>query len=159
MGKSRNIIRVGDRVRVVNPVVVVRVGYPKCLADYEKEVREKLGFQLTQLLLAAGVPEHELDSSRSGRKILSELAYCLGNKDRWGGRLRSLHTVEVPELRVQDFTVLEMRTAFTGVHESGSGQWDDYSPPCLGHAKAHRLARLGWGNTWWMETCNLEKLQ
>ena len=137
MKKNPNLIRENDRVRIVVPKIVTRVGYPKSVKDYVKVAEEKYGAQL--------------------RKDIKwewavEIAYGLAKTDGFGGRERSLHFEEKPEILGQEFTVSGIRTVQTGTyyppHSSQTyyGEYD-YEPGGLANMKAHRLA-TGFGVFW-----------
>lgn len=132
--KKKNTIREGDRVRIITPQIVIRVGYPKAVADYLEEATTKY-----QLMLEKEMP------SRCVEKVLQQIAYGLAKADGFGGTERSLHLKEVPELKGQEFTVSGVRTVQTGTyyppHSSVSyfGEYD-WTPGGLENMRARRLA-------------------
>lgn len=148
------VFREGDAVRVVTPMFVMRVGYPKSLEDYESEVDAQVGHQVNDLILAAGgqpfvrgrrfnVPD---EPTKIRRRILSELAHARAVADGFGGSERSLHFKEVPEMAGRTCVVSRLRTVKTGTYypASVSGGYEDYDwePGGLMDEKTHRLAEL-----------------
>lgn len=126
-------IRLCDRVRVVIPKVVVRVGYPKAVVDYLEIARTKYGAQL----------RHDMGDHLVER-ALHQIAYGLAKTDGFGGNERSLHMKDCPELLGHEFNVSGIRTVLTGTyyppyeHRDMSGL-PDYEPGGLTDRKAHRL--------------------
>jgi len=160
-------VRVGDRVRVVDPHFVLRVGYPRSVRDYYAQVEQEQGAMLDALLKQygwkgveklygasplsklAGFPEPEehprLVAAR--KMILHQLAYLRAVKDHFGGRQRSLHFVYAPKAAGHESTVASLRTVATGRYfpPSGGKTYDgdyDWEPGGLSDQQAHRLATL-----------------
>lgn len=152
-------IRVGDFVKVKVPKFVVRVGYPKSLVDYERELAESPEKQeLISNLFEAIAGDDQVWHNQGGRKhrsryrVESELAYLMAKRDGFGGRERAIHWMEYPEHEGMECTVEEMRTVCTGSYYPPSGghsfsgmfgEEDDwYEPGGLSEMKRHRLARV-----------------
>jgi hypothetical protein len=139
---KKDIIRARDRVVVINPLNVVRVGYPKELKDYLPEVVEKYRPQLLDMMKACG-------DFGSTEKMEHELAYSLAKKDGFGGVERTLHVELREDLRGREFFVQEVKTRYAGNYCHGVNvysHWDgevDYEPACLSDSKAHRICELG----------------
>jgi hypothetical protein len=138
--KNPKIIREGDRVRIVVPKVVVRVGYPKAVKDYLDEAEKAYGAQLLKDM-----------SDWCAKKVLQQIAYGLAKADGFGGRERSLHFKEQPNLLGQEFTVSGVRMVQTGTYYPPSGGYNayqgdyDYEPGGLADMKARRLVSgFGW---------------
>lgn len=136
MKRNPNLIRENDRVRIVVPKIVTRVGYPKAVKDYLAQAEERYGAQLRK----------DITHEWAVGKVLQQIAYGLAKTDGFGGRERSLHLEEKPELLGQEFTVSGIRTVQTGTYYPPSGGYDayngdyDYEPGGLMNMKAHRLA-------------------
>jgi hypothetical protein len=132
---NKNIIRVGDRVKIVVPSIMLRVGYPKTVGDYEQAAKEAYGAQLWRDM-----------SGRCAELAIRQIAYGLAKKDGFGGRARTMHLREVPELLGREFTVHSMRTVQTGTYYKprSSGDGEDWEPGGLDDRQDHRLAS-GWG--------------
>lgn len=139
-------IRVGDRVRIVNPVFVERVGYPKAMADYVAEIEQKISDR--RLLDAFGdVFGHPWLGARTRRafdKIRRELAYLVAQRDGFGGNERSLHVVTHPDLTGCMAYVEGLETVVTGTYSRGydGGCYSDPEPPALERQVRHRLANV-----------------
>ena len=138
--RRKSIIRVDDRVRIIRPVVVVRVGYPKTVSDYLPEAEKKF----RALLHTEGLRGRVIE------KVLREIAYGLAKADGFGGRQRTLHIKEIPDILGQEFRVMGIRTVKTGIYyppahgRSGwYGEEYDYEPGGLSDEKTHRLV-TGW---------------
>jgi hypothetical protein len=162
--KPDNRIRVGDLVRVKIPKFVGRVGYPKDVDDYERELAENpekqellnLVFEaLTgddQILGSTGTLDHrEMRKHRSRYRVEREIAYLMAVADGFGGRDRTIHWVEYPEHQDMECTVTGLRTACTGRYYAPSGgggrsyfgdDEDWYEPGGLSDMKHHRLAKV-----------------
>ncbi len=129
-----NIIRVGDRVRIVTPTIVTRVGYPKTVKEYEPLAKELFGAEL----------EKHLRRGHTFDKVIRDIAYGLAKKDGFGGRERSLHLKDVPGILDQEFYVSGARMVRTGTYyppqysSSYYGE-SDYEPGGLANAKSHKL--------------------
>lgn len=134
MKKRKDIIRVGDLVRVVNPRVVSRVGYPKCVKDYEEAAWAKYGDLLRK----------DMRHTRCIEKAIQQIAYGLAKADGFGGKERTLHFEGVPLLVGQEFRVQSVRMVQTGtyypprVSRSYFGE-TDYEPGGLENMKSRRL--------------------
>ena len=148
---------VGSKVRIVNPEIVVRVGYPKSLHDYFQLALEQYGQRLTGALpelLGSSEWQQMLGADPHVRtkahpllsKLLWAIAFPLARKDRFGGNLRSIHTRSAPELKGREFEVLERRSAYTGSRYAGhprSSCWDDDGePPSLEDVQHHNMLML-----------------
>lgn len=139
MKKNPKLIREGDRVRIIIPKVVTRVGYPKAVKDYLDEAEKRYGKLL------------RIDMSDwCAGKVLHQIAYGLAKADGFGGRERSLHLEDAPNILGQEFTVSGVRTVQTGRYYPPSGSTSyygeyDYEPGGLADMKARRLVTgFGW---------------
>lgn len=139
-------VRVGDRVRIINPLHVVRVGYPKSVVDYENVVDAAA----LETFLRAQAPKRyarmkSAVDTREGRAIRRQLALILAQQDGFGGSERKLHTEEIPEFKDVTGTVRFVKMARTGLYypPSSSHDWEtgyaEYEPGGLNKAKMHRL--------------------
>lgn len=151
----KKIVRVGDWVKILEPRFVVRVGYPKSVDDYLPEV--DVHMPAVDVVIAelvgrknlGGGPEHV--ERRIREKIRRDLAYLCARRDSFGGRERSLHTIELPEYAGRETFVSDVRTAVTGTYYPASGGsnyfGEDDDPPGLMNEKRVRLAILGFAYT------------
>lgn len=146
-------LRAGDRVAIVRPTVVLRVGYARVPADFaaaveEPEVQGHLRAALDALGRAIG-REIRLayDDAVMGR-VKRDLAFVCARTVGFGGGMRSLHTEERPYLAHRVAVVERVRSAWTGRYFPGSegssprldDDWGD--PPELVDRVHHRIATL-----------------
>ena len=136
-----NVIRVGDRVVVVIPRVVVRVGYPKTVDDYLPEAERlfKGSGELAQTI--TGAPRYIHD------KLVRQIAYSLANGDGFGGRDRTIHLRYENGIEGLSFEIESVRSAMTGRYYAAQTSTsyygeDDYEPGGLDGMKYNRIARL-----------------
>lgn len=149
--KRARAVREGDRVRIIVPKVVIRVGYPKEVKDYLETARNYYGAQL------------RLDmSERCAEKALWQIAYGFAKADGFGGRERSLHFQDAPDLEGQEFTVTGVRMVQTGTYyppHASVSYWGehDYTPGGLENMKARRLVTgfQTYGSTFNLQTPEL----
>jgi len=188
VSKRKDIIRVGDMVRVITPEVFVRCGYP---LDF-KEAREHVDAEMEQSIwdiikaLSTMGDKRRNDrifkrKPRVYRRILNALTYDYVSLKGFGGNERSIYTRSVPELAGSMRSVCGIRYVKTGTRYAGYGgksfgfgDYDDYEPPGLANAKTHKLLRIGpvviiGGELFfpqiygpkidsWIEACHVEKL-
>ena len=158
-------IEVGDSVRVVVPRFVARVGYPKQVEDYLPQVDGEAA-KLNVFLQALRPDDHKWRARTHSRgvwheqhpawvservfdRIRKDVAYSLAQADGFGGRERSIHWTERPELAGATVRVCEVRVVNTGMYYPastayyGSGSHEyDYEPGGLDDRRTHRLLRL-----------------
>jgi hypothetical protein len=157
MSSSKKVIyRVGDRVRIENPAVFRRVGYPlglkegtdHVLKNYEKDIRDlfrkidgSAGFEGISLLSR----DITVDSSRAFDTVVKELAYSYIKSQGFGGTNREIFIVDVPELKGRIAEVASKKVVMTGTRSPGYGgscPEDDCQPPYLAYQKSHVLLNL-----------------
>jgi hypothetical protein len=143
---KKEIIRKGDKVKVVIPKFVARVGYPKTVDDYLEPLRQQYGSNLDLLFFSISGDTHRFvghdESSKQRLRVERELAYLMARRDHFGGYDRTIHWLEKPEFKDSELVVIDVRTVYTGRCYPGSGQWDDYEPGGLDNRKCHRIARV-----------------
>lgn len=163
MSKKRldpSVIRPDDVVRIVNPVIVNRVGYPKQVSDFYDEAIQKLSdaklihpARHTFASSSLDRPRYETVNDRFfnfnkiDRNVIDALAYSLWKENRCGGPERTLHTQEFPEFKGQTFRVTEKKVVKTGEYFAPSsyrsgyfGSYEyDYEPGGLANEKTHVL--------------------
>ena len=147
------IIRVGDTVKIINPVFVIRCGYPLSIKDMKKVVEEKFGDNIDKLIQTVWKGEetdHKMSlanrsKDRAYQTILNELAYVRLKAEKYGGRTRSLHTKILENYKGLEFKVWDIKMCMTGEYVPGcrGNGWDEDSEPAyLTEAKAHKLLVL-----------------
>ena len=151
---KQTIFHVGDKVRIVEPLQVVRVGYPLTKTDAldaaEKQYAEKIHTFMRELGL-----EHD-DTAFGGAdydgRLYNDLLDALAS--RWirakgfGGKERKVYTEADERLRnTSGWTVSSKRRVKTGTYCAGgySGGYDgepDYDPPYLSNEQTHTLLTI-----------------
>lgn len=149
---KKPIYRDGDRVRVLVPNFVTRVGYPRNVDYYKPEAR--------QTLESVGLLKPSFDGDwdtarrpytiydRAKDKLIGDLARFLLIQKGWGGNERSIYTQSQPLLAGTEQTVIDKRVVKTGKRYSGYTTYDawngdyDYDPGGLEDEKTHILLKL-----------------
>ena len=166
------IIRVGDTVKVVTPILFIRCGYPLSLADVEKEVEELFGNVVEDFLNSMGgdhlmlrdekgkyedgtfvgiIPNpsnRKKASSKSYKEIIKDLANTRMKVKGFGGIERTLHTETYEAAKGHETTVDSVKIVKTGQYQAASGGYDyyggeyEYEPPYLDDEKTHKILTL-----------------
>src|ERR1017187_1515484 len=133
---KRNIIRVGDCVKITNPEIVIRCGYPlgkqtikdtiitqeqkneiwKLIDSFSKTAYPHSN-KLSDVFTANYINTNEV----SFGKILDELSYVILKSKGFGGNERRLHTKVVEFLRDKECNVWGRRVVKTGKYQAASG--------------------------------------
>lgn len=89
------------------------------------------------------------------------MAYWILKKNGFGGKERSIHTKNRPELKDKILRVLDKKVVKTGIYNYGWGYGDDYDPPYLGNEKSHIILSIcitdGFFEEFRIEEKNVEK--
>ena len=164
MSKRKNVIHANDRVKIINPLIFVRCGYPLTI-DIVKDtiITQEQKDAVIVMLKSFGinyVPTDlnktcELldlsgwnDSGDAYDKILYEMSRIVLRQQRWGGVERKVYTEFRPDLINVTCQVVNKRVVKTGVHESGGGYtydyWGeaDYQSPYLSNEKSHIILEI-----------------
>ena len=149
--KPDNVIRKGDLVRVVNPEVFVRCGYPMTINSSREEVgvryKEAL-YRFLKELDKIDKAENEnycwLDGAgnRTYDSIMRVLAERNLKKKKFGGVQRRIHTETMPLIEGRFYNVLGKFNCVTGDYCSASGWYDDYEPAGLANSQVHVILKL-----------------
>jgi hypothetical protein len=168
---------VGERVRIVNPIIVDRVGYPLTPAMVYNELntsenRQRIIDMLSDFDVPVGrehfdvfsgtIPPNEVEG------VLKVISYYTVRVRHFGGPERSLHTREIPHLKDVEVFVDEKKTVRTGTRIPGWGNGEDWESAYLDKPKSHVLLRfyaddkdskgqLCIGKEMWIESCNVTK--
>lgn len=135
-------VKIGDRVVITNPELVLRVGYPLSYEEAYRKTIELYGPQLKDFLKrtvydADGEFQLDIDlEHRDVKRVLGGLARLYMAQAGYGGKERAIHTVSRPELQGQVFTVMNKRVCKTGTYDAPYGYTDhngeyDYYPGVL----------------------------
>lgn len=187
MSKRKNVIHPNDRVKIINPLIFVRCGYPLTI-DIVKDTiitQEQKDAIITMLksfsinYVDAEVKSNLLvlygwnDAGNAYDKILYEMARIVLQQQRWGGVERNIYTEFRPDLINVTCQVSSKRVVKTGVHKSGGGYKSDYwgevdfEPPYLSNEKSHVILEIYTdgcnenipvGNKIEIEQCNVIKI-
>lgn len=179
---NKNIIRVGDRVKVVTPTFFLRCGYPITIDEEADRVLEEHQAAISKFLqetvkCSSFYPEggysihfvvDEHMHRKASREIARSLAYIRCKQKGFGGKQRQLHTEERPDYKDQEGTVRKIRYVKTGEYVPACGggynPWGecDYDPPYLAEDKTHKILSVqfhGWGWIQDIEAIHVLKLE
>lgn len=144
---KKDIIRVGDLVKIVEPHFVVRVGYPFDL-EYAKEHLITREEKKTLNEMFNGISfENGLIGNFGGYhygKVLNILAHKRLKEHGFGGNERTIHTNHLPDKEGKIFKVVGRKTCVTGHYIQGStSSYDgEYDPPELRKRKVHLIFEI-----------------
>lgn len=151
---KRIVYHVDDEVRIVEPAVVVRVGYPltkqEALDAVEKEFNQKIHAFMCEVG-AAQVDDVFFNSPEYDPRLYGDLINALAGhwlrQKGYGGKERKIYTERDERILHSTWRVLSKRTVKTGIYNHGgySGGYDgepDYDPPYLENEKTHVLLAL-----------------
>lgn len=157
---NKDIIRKGDKVKIITPNMFIRCGYPFSLDDARKEIDDKHRDKINEFLHSFGFGkplilfEKEIRSvDNKGlpeddpvyRKVRDAIAYELVRSRKFGGRERSIHTRYEKECEGKIFKVEYINYVHTGTYHDGyfsrGGYYDppEYDPPYLENEKTHKI--------------------
>lgn len=164
MSKDKNLIRVGDYVKIVNPLVVTRVGYPLSKLDMvDKQTPEQVkaiedmfkAFNYHPSPWSEGV---QRNYTRFLDAVRYKMASIMISQAGWGGKERTIHTINLPDMMDKKAKVTERRVVKTGIYNAGWGTgydsyngYEDYDPPTLGSERTHVVFTVevwGHGENW-----------
>jgi len=144
-----HVYRVGDMVKIVEPQVVFRVGYPLTLEDGMKAAEEKWSAKVNEFMKEIdGGTEALRDIFDYDARLYNDLVHALGSYHlrvvKFGGRQRSIHAETHEELRnTAGWKVIKKRHVKTGTWSPGYQSYDgDYDPPYLANEQTHTLLSL-----------------
>lgn len=143
MNKSK--IKVGDLVRIVNPQIFVRCGYPLCLKDVMESIDQNIAIDLIKKV--TGIPDQQPLNitpkvERAIRDINKGLAYALMLSKGFGGSERRIYTREEPSYLNAIVKVESKRRVVTGDRYGGCGPGyygDEAEGPALENQEHHTL--------------------
>lgn len=152
---KRNIIRIDDRVKIINPEVVIRWGYPLSKQIVKDTLITPEQKEATYALLRAFgvVPPAPILSNLFPQdtylydKVMDLLAYEILKQKQFGGRERKVYSERKESLLNATGYVVEKKVVQSGTYKSGGGSYSydgdyDYTPPYLSVTKAHVLCRV-----------------
>jgi hypothetical protein len=178
----KQVIRVGDMVRIVNSKFVKRAGYPLIWYDLKDEVENDIRtWRAWQALTGEAIPARFGEPVQEQplwlaatlelpREFIKAVAMQRVRERRFGGNVRSLIYCEPPlpaepgkfqaydPDRPGDWTNHRLRVdakkvVKTGKRSPAGGYGEDYWDGYLADEKTHVLLQAGPG---WLEECNVE---
>ncbi len=177
---KKNVYRVGDTVRIVNPMFVERVGYPLVWPMLMEEFESKLPAVRAAMcdLIVGGTPEDEFkfnrrvsriaegETDKTDRDFLKGVCMAACRLRGFGGNERSLHyfkkdaiSGDNEHMRGAVYEVTGRRVVKTGTRYPASGGYDgfsgehDYEPGGLSGERTHVLLTVGYME---IEAANVE---
>lgn len=155
--KTRAIFKVGDIVKIINPEIILRVGYPLDKRSVKSTVFTSQQKEEIKILLNKfgffNSPFPENDSSKLFDfsyffdiydQVEDVLAYFTLRKLGFGGKERTLHTKVYPDLKDKIGFVSDKKVVRTGVYKHGHTYCEgDYDPPYLSNMQSHVVLYLG----------------
>lgn len=157
MKTNKHIYREGDRVRIINPRFVKRVGYPLVWTDLVEEFEDNPNFEQALKLLGIIGPEHKVinSDSRWVREFIRGCAMTAVRARGFGGNERKIfYRDDDLGLSFGAFgdtvSVISKRIVKTGAYYPPSGGTDyygecTYEPGGLDNCKTHILLSTIYG--------------
>jgi hypothetical protein len=152
MKVKKHIFRVGEAVKIVTPETFLRVGYPKTKKDIEKELTPEQYSKIDDLLREFGLSNDGIYNTdyiktKVRAKVIDAIAYGVLYKQGYGGRDRTIHTENLPELAGRTARIQSKKVVRTGKYEPGtmgcdSDGYNDYDPAYLSNCKSHVILEL-----------------
>jgi hypothetical protein len=138
---SKPIYRRHDKVRIITPRVFVRCGYPMSLADAREEIAKMRqdDKSIYDFITSFGIGLHY---GNTYGKIVNALAYGLLHARGFGGRERTIHTQERPDIKGLVYKVCEKRVVKTGTYRQGCDNPEDSEGPSLRNVKTHVILEV-----------------
>lgn len=144
------VIREGDRVTLVEPKAVARVGYPRSVQEYQAEVAQSYKTEIQALIAKVTAGKKRAFPRMIFDKVVSELGYGLAKADGFGGSKRDVFLRDLPATWVGlEGEVWEIKSVATGTREEGyytppsyDEMWGESVPPSFYTEKIWRLVRM-----------------
>lgn len=165
---KEDVIRVGDRVKVVNPRWIKRIGYPLIWTDLTEEVETDPRTMEALKVMGFKVNFHKGPPP----DFVKTVAMMRVHQRGFGGPDRTIHyhPIAADDATFMDsidmvphhgyvgrtVLVLGKQLAKTGVRLSGYGDYEDYTPPELTEVKTHIILKTIYGN---IEDKDVEKVK
>lgn len=157
----KHVYRVGDIVRIVQPLFVERVGYPTVWTSYFEKYKTH-----PKLIEAMALLDLPNPGGRAQREFAEGAARAANRLAGFGGRERTIHhfTYDGYDYRGEVTAVLAKRVVRTGTYypPSGGRFWTDcgyeydYENGGLADAKSHVLLCTRFGE---IEAVNVERVR
>lgn len=186
MTKKKDIIRVGDQVRILRPNIIYKWGYDNNLHDTIDQVMDKHKYKIKKFIAALVKEDFDFEykgtytsvNGNSIHRVASGIAYELVSCRMRDGNLRKLfYKKDLPEegwrtiaLNHQEGQIAEVskiKIVQTGKYCPPEYSYEDdwYGKGCkyvdypggLRDVKTHKLLQLNWTEDW-IEDCDVEKV-
>jgi len=143
MVERKEVFHIGDRVRIVNPFVFIRCGYPLTKRMAEELITSEQEEAVREMFRKVGFPDH---TQKNYWKVIDAITSELLRKHKWGGDERKIYTECYPRLYDKIGTVVGKKIVRTGIYipetpRDNWGEWD-YEPPHLGGIKTHIILAI-----------------
>jgi hypothetical protein len=154
---KKDIIRVGDTVKVIHPEFFIRCGYNLHLPDVTEEIIENRSEEIEAFIDSFfGIDRlseeykfiKQNKTSDTGEKIAKALAYKKISMERFGGRERKLFTEMIEDHKGKLFKVHGVKIHKTGTYFAPSGGYScydgyyDYDCGGLSNEKTHKILEI-----------------
>jgi len=159
---KKPVFNIGDKIRVIIPETVSRIGYNLSLTDVYDEIG-KHDSRIQSFLLDVDAPWY--DNKVMGvveEGIRKALAYGILSKRNFGGPERKIHVNKDNEFLGRIAKVMNKKIVRTGKYNKGSygNEGDDFTPAYLSNIKSHVLLLVSfidknYGSVW-IEAKNIE---
>ena len=151
------IIRRGDVVRIDNPEMFIRCGYPLSFQEVCEEVSETSKDDILKFIdrVTNRKPKLKIDikvtdptANRMYQAIVKEIAYVRMREKKFGGSERRIVTEKNEAFKNAKAEVVGVKIVKTGDYVKGSSGYDpysgeyDYEPSYLGNEKTHKILQL-----------------
>ena len=143
---KKTVYQIGDKVRILRPNWIERVGYQLIWTDLVDEVENDP--RTTEALAALGYPKL---SKKAKRGLLKAIAMARVEERNFGGRERKIiHEKPSDISSIWDYAgfgmaIISKRVAKTGIYCSGYHGYDEWYPACLADEKTHVILKLDRG--------------
>lgn len=152
--KKKNIIRVGDKVKVIIPDFFIRCGYPATVSSKSAEILEQFEIPIQMLLEKLNIPKDSYVFDKVLHKICNELAWGTLKIEGFGGNERQIFTKYNEHKLNKEFIVRKIKRVKTGFYSKGDNEY----PPYLSQEKTHKLLHLDNWNGLIIEEKNVIKI-
>lgn len=161
------IIRVGDLVKIINPEVFIRCGYPldfeKMLFDVRDKYKQDVDAFMNVILMRNGINHGDISANpyyEVANKLFKAITYMLLHVKGFGGKERKIYTENREEIINEQFFVHKIFFVKTGkyypiVSSGGYFEQKEYEPAYLDNQEAHKILILRDFN---IEAKNVEKV-
>lgn len=144
------VIREDDKVILVEPKAVLRVGYPKSLQEYQAQMEREHGGKISELVAHVFPACKNVYWSGARSRVIEELGYIAAKQDGFGGNKRDVFLRGLPaEWAGKEYRVYSIHTVMAGTREDGystrgfEDMYPEYTPPTFYTSKVWRLASIG----------------